>query len=258
MDIKSRKILSKAMAALVFSAAVSGSTIGNLSASAYDGGTDDKMTDENDLGTSNRGILGVADEFSVFLRGDYTQSIDGSGSSVDIGDGHGTIAVGGNFDIGYWGDTVCDRAEVAGTITGHITNAIVNSGANCTIDFDSAFSQLRSASERLAGLKGITYDKDDPLAENEDGSYIQNQWGSIVFKGVNPDINVFNITVDQLNALKTGNYAGDMSSEQHSLFFDVPYGSAVIVNITGSGMVDLAFSWGVSYSTTGQLTSGNK
>ncbi len=70
MDIKSRRILSKAIAALVFSAAVTGSVATSM-AGAYDGGAAGNNTDgyeeKTDLGTSVQSILGAAGSYNVFL-----------------------------------------------------------------------------------------------------------------------------------------------------------------------------------------------
>ena len=245
MDIKSRKALSKALAALVFSSALTGAAL-NVSASAYDGDSADNTgrNENEDLGTALKNILGVASNYNVFLKGDYNQT---AMNNVDAGDGKGVLAVGGNYDVGYFNNQKCASATVAGSVTGTIDGAYIQGG----IDFDSAFTSLRELSTKLASAQGTT------VADSTDTNYIRNNYGTITFKGTNTDVNVFNITVDELNELK-GGAAASMESASHALTFDVPDGSTVIVNITGSGAVDLTFNWGAFYSTTGQLTSSNK
>ena len=245
MDIKSRKALSKALAALVFSTALTGAAL-NVSASAYDGDSADGISknENEDLGTAVKNVLGVASGYNVFLSGNYKQT---AMNNVDAGDGKGVLAVGGNYDVGYFNRQKCTSATVAGDVTGTIDGTYIQGG----IDFDSAFTSLKDLSGKLAAADGVTIDN------STDTNYIRNNYGTITFKGTNNDVNVFNLTVDQLNELK-GGAAASMESASHALSFDVPDGSTVIVNIVGSGAVDLTFNWGAFYSTTGQLTSGNK
>ena len=245
MDIKSRKALSKALAALVFSSALTGAAL-NVSAAAYDGDAADGVSknENEDLGTTVKSILGVASGYNVFLSGNYNQT---AMNNVDAGDGRGVLAVGGNYDVGYFNNQKCASATVAGSVTGTIDGQYIQGG----IDFDSAFDSLRQLSSTLASAQGTT------VADSTDTNYIRNNYGTITFKGTNSDVNVFNITVDELNELK-GGAAASMESASHALSFDVPDGSTVIVNITGTGAIDLTFNWGAFYSTTGQLTSSNK
>ncbi|MBR1832534.1 MAG: hypothetical protein IJ784_08890, partial [Ruminiclostridium sp.] len=245
MDIKSRKALSKALAALVFSTALTGAAL-NVSASAYDGDSADGISknENEDLGTAVKNVLGVASGYNVFLSGNYKQT---AMNNVDAGDGRGVLAVGGNYDVGYFNIQKCASATVAGDVTGTIDGTYIQGG----VDFDSAFTSLKDLSVKLAAADGVTIDN------STDTNYIRNNYGTITFKGTNSDVNVFNLTVDQLNELK-GGAAASMESASHALSFDVPDGSTVIVNIVGSGAIDLTFNWGAFYSTTGQLTSGNK
>ena len=242
MDIRSRRALSKAIAALVFSAAVTGGVAGNVSAGAYDGSTgDDGVKDELDLGTSVKSLLGTASNYNVFLSGNYRQTIH---NNVDAGDGQGVLAVGGNYDVGVSNSQKCASATVAGNVTGTIDGAAYT-GANCNVDFESAFAELKSTSAAIASV------------EATEGTSVENAYGTITMTGTNADVNVFNFTVAEWNALKGGN-AGTAACAFQGLYFKVPDGSTVVVNITGSGPIDLTFNWGVTYSSTGQLTSGNK
>ena len=243
MDIRSRKALSKAIAALVFSAAVTGGVAGNVSAGAYDAPdtNTDGINDETDLGTSVSSILGVASNYNVFLSGNYRQTIH---NNVDAGDGNGVLAVGGNYDVGVSNSQKCASATVAGTVTGTIDGAAYT-GADCDVDFASAFAELKSTSASLANVA------------SSEGTTVENRYGTVTFTGTNADVNVFNLTVEEWSALKDGN-AGTAASANQGLYFNVPDGSTVIVNIVGAGPIDLTFNWGATYSSTGQLTSGNK
>ena len=148
MDIKSRKALSKALAALVFSSALTGAAL-NVSALAYDGDSaDNTSTKENeDLGTAVKNILGVAGNYNVFLSGNYNQT---AMNNVDAGDGKGILAVGGNYDVGYFNRQKCASATVAGSVTGTIDGQYIQGG----IDFDSAFSSLKQLSSTPDSAQG--------------------------------------------------------------------------------------------------------
>ena len=164
MDIKSRKVLSKALAALVFSSALTGAAL-NVSAAAYDGDTgDNTSTNENeDLGTAVKNVLGVASGYNVFLSGNYNQT---AMNNVDAGDGRGVLAVGGDYDVGYFNVQKCTSATVAGSVSGTIDGEYIQGG----IDFDSAFSKLRDLSAALASAEGTT------VADGTDTDYIRNEY----------------------------------------------------------------------------------
>ncbi|MBR5090149.1 MAG: hypothetical protein IK093_12045, partial [Ruminiclostridium sp.] len=239
MDISSRRKLSKAMAALVFASAVTGAAFGNVKASAYEGNTEEGVDQDQDLGTSVKSLLGEAANYNVFIKENYTQN---GFNNVDAGDGNANLAVGGNFNVGAGCSQACSSATVGGSVTGTIIGNYINGG----IDFDSAFTSLKETSNALAQLSGGTI---------EDGS-IYNDYGRIKFVGTNTGVNVFNITVDEWNALK-GATAGRDEGHNCAIDYVVPEGSAVIVNITGADAVDLVFNWGSYYASGTPLTSGN-
>jgi len=242
MDIRSRKILSKAIAALVFSAAVTGTTVGNVAAGAYDGDANtDGLADQEDLGTSVKSILGVASNYNVFLSGSYRQTVH---NNVDAGDGNGVLAVGGDYDVGAENSQKCASAAIGGSVTGTVDGTLYQ-GADTNIDFESAFSELKTTSSALASVA------------TSEGATVENRYGTLTFTGTNTDVNVFNLTAEEWAALK-GADAGTRANTEQGLYFNVPDGSTVIVNIVGAGPVDLTFNWGATYSSTGQLTSGNK
>ncbi|MBO6301915.1 MAG: choice-of-anchor A family protein, partial [Ruminiclostridium sp.] len=249
MDIISRRKLSKVMASLVFASAVTGATMGSISASAYDGDPDDVIRDdcEADLGTTVKSILGVAANYNVFLKGNYTQKAIGDNNNIDIGDGNGVIAVGGNYNIGEGKYQACKSATVGGDVTGTIQCKGMSDGEyiHGGIDFEGAFRQLEKTSAALSSLEST-----------EGTSVTTNGYGAIRFKGTDLECNVFNLTVDEWNDLRGGT-AGQDKSRNCGVYFDVPYGSTVIVNITGSKAVDLVCEWG-GYYADNALTSGEK
>ncbi|MDE7279818.1 MAG: hypothetical protein K2N26_08860, partial [Oscillospiraceae bacterium] len=189
---------------------------------------------------SVRSILGGANGYNVFVEGNYTQT---GNNNIDVGDGGGVVAVGGNVDVGEGINHKGSSFEVGGSVTGTLQGDKVAVGEECTVDFKTAFNELRQTSSAISKVEGTT------VSNGSDNSYIKSEYGTITLKGSDSDVNVFNMTVDEFNAMKT--------SDSMALRYDVPDGSTVILNIVGEGDVNLVFDWGAYYNG-GSLTSGNK
>lgn len=186
---------------------------------------------------ANRSLLDIAADYTLFLEQNYIQY--GSGGNVDIGDGQGIVAIGGDM---IFENTAASSITVGGSVIGS-TNCPVISGEDCDIDFASTFDALREASANLStNFTGTTINSSDP------DNCIVNEWGTVKFKGTDPTLNVFTLTVEEYNAL--------VGSESHSTNYDVPAGSVVLINIVGEGELNLVTGWGCSYAGN-QLTSGN-
>ena len=159
--------------------------------------------------------LGDAGGFNVFVRGNYTNYH----GNVDIGYGanKGNIAVGG--DVTLAGNCSAGLAVVGGTLTGSFDNGYFDSSYG-VVDFDETFRVLEETSRKLAEL-------------TPNGVVCAGGWSAeIVFTGMDTELNVFTITVDEFNAMRGGN-------QQLCFNFDVPEGSKYLVNIVGSGSVNL-------------------
>ncbi|MCI9409809.1 MAG: hypothetical protein HFJ89_08345, partial [Oscillospiraceae bacterium] len=189
---------------------------------------------------SVRSILGGANGYNVFVEGNYTQT---GKNNIDVGDGSGVVAVGGNVDVGEGIDHKGSSFEVGGSVVGTLNGDRVAVGEDCTVDFQNTFNELRQTSSAISQVSGTT------VSNGSDSSYIKSEYGTITLKGSDSDVNVFNMTVEEYNAMKT--------SENMALRYDVPDGSTVILNIVGEGDVNLVFDWGAYYNG-GSLTSGNK
>ena len=189
---------------------------------------------------SVRSILGGANGYNVFVEGNYTQT---GKNNIDVGDGSGVVAVGGNVDVGEGIDHKGSSFEVGGSVVGTLNGDKVAVGEDCTVDFQNTFNELRQTSSAISQVSGTT------VSNGSDSSYIKSEYGTITLKGSDADVNVFNMTVEEYNAMKT--------SENMALRYDVPDGSTVIFNIVGEGDVNLVFDWGAYYNG-GSLTSGNK
>ncbi|MBD5139524.1 MAG: hypothetical protein HDT24_09470, partial [Ruminococcus sp.] len=189
---------------------------------------------------SIRSILGGANGYNVFVEGNYTQT---GNNNIDVGDGGGVVAVGGNVDVGEGINHKGSSFEVGGTVTGTLQGDKVAVGEDCSVDFKSVFDELRATSSAISRAEGTT------VSNGSDSSYIKSEYGTITLKGSDSDVNIFNMTVEEFNAMKT--------SENMALRYDVPDGSTVILNIVGEGDVNLVFDWGAYYNG-GSLTSGNK
>ncbi|MDE6599690.1 MAG: choice-of-anchor A family protein, partial [Oscillospiraceae bacterium] len=189
---------------------------------------------------SVRSILGGANGYNVFVEGNYTQT---GNNNIDVGDGGGVVAVGGNVDVGEGINHKGSSFEVGGSVTGTLQGDKVAVGEECSVDFKTTFDELRATSSAISKAEGTT------VSNGSDSSYIKSEYGTITLKGSDSDVNIFNMTVDEFNAMKT--------SENMALRYDVPDGSTVILNIVGEGDVNLVFDWGAYYNG-GSLTSGNK
>ncbi len=187
-----------------------------VSASAENGDdTKDIETNENaSLETAEVEVaaevnsLGDASGFNVFVEGDYTNT----NHNVDIGNGTsvGNIAVGG--DVYLTGDNTSAGVAVVG---GDVKSGSFDNGYTSTgVDFESTFAQLRDFSEQLAGL--------------EENGTADSSWGTVNFTGTDPDLNVFNFTTEEF-ARMFG----------FAFNFNVQEGSSVVVNITGTGDVNI-------------------
>ena len=166
-------------------------------------------------------LLGAANGYNVFVKGDYSVN----GADISSNGQLGNLAAGGNVSVP--GDYTAGKVVVGGTVSGSFHNGTSDE----TIDFDEAFSQLTATSNSLANLEA-------------NGTVSQNQWwgAEINFNGSDPELNVFNITVDEFNAMRAN------GGGQLSFSFNVPKGSHCIVNIVGEGSVDLSVNAGAFYA----------
>lgn len=272
-DSNKKKILMKSAMAFTFALAMFGANGGgDVSAeealstgkvginTEYDetGGEEDvQQGDSADNGDGTKGIttnydeteteaassvplLGTASGYNVFVEGNYTQT---GNVNIDAGDGGGVVGVGGNVNVGENCHHKGASFEVGGSVTGNLQGDKVSTGSDCSVDFGSAFDELRATSSALSQIDGVT------VNNGSDTDSIKSEYGTITLKGSDANVNVFTITVDEFNAMKT--------SENMAIRYDVPDGSAVILNIVGEGDVNLVFDWGAYYNG-GSLTSGNK
>lgn len=214
-----------------------GSSEANDSADAV---SEEAVEETEDYAENVRSILGGASGYNVFVEGNYTQT---GNNNIDVGDGGGVVAVGGNVDVGEGVDHKASSFEVGGSVVGTLNGDRVAVGEDCTVDFQNTFNELRQTSSAISQVGGTT------VSNGSDSSYIKSEYGTITLKGSDADVNVFNMTVEEYNAMKT--------SENMALRYDVPDGSTVILNIVGEGDVNLVFDWGAYYNG-GSLTSGNK
>ena len=175
--------------------------------------SDEDAIEEAEVQSAGGSFAGVAGNYNVFVRGDY--SVDGA--DISSNGKLGNIAAGGNVSIPD--NYTAGKAVVGGELSG----SFLNGTSDETIDFDAAFAHLESASKSMASMEA-------------NGSISQNPWwnAEISFNGSDPELNVFNITVDQFNEMRS------KSPDQLSFSFNVPAGSSCIVNIIGEGEVDLS------------------
>ena len=189
---------------------------------------------------SAHSILGGANGYNVFVEGNYTQT---GNNNIDVGDGGGVVAVGGSVNVGEGVNHKGSSFEVGGSVTGTLQGNNVAVGEDCTVDFKTTFDELRATSSAISKADGTT------VNNGGENSYIKSEYGTLTLKGSNEDVNIFNMTVEEFNAMKT--------SDSMAIKYDVPDNSTVIVNIVGEGDVNLVFDWGAFYNND-QLTSGNK
>ncbi|MCM1478610.1 MAG: choice-of-anchor A family protein [Muribaculaceae bacterium] len=266
-DNNKKKILMKSAVAFSFALAMFGANAGaDVSAeealttgkagfnSTFDEDgeeTDVRQGDEADNGDDTKGIstnmeesaaeevsaasslLGAANGFNVFVKGDYSVN----GADISSNGQLGNLAAGGNVSVP--GDYTAGKVVVGGEVSGSFHNGVSDE----SIDFDEAFKQLEATSSSLAQLEA-------------NGTVSQNQWwgAEINFNGSDPELNVFNITVDEFNAMRAN------GGGQLSFSFNVPKGSHCIVNIVGEGSVDLSVNAGAFYAkeTISNGTANNK
>ncbi|MFD2411782.1 DUF5057 domain-containing protein [Paenibacillus rhizoplanae] len=165
--------------------------------------------------------LGIAKEFSLFIRGDInrTGGIEGTiaaGGNVTTsssgiassftGDPHtlDALVVGGNLNISN--DSVNGNVIVGGTST--IASNVKIQGElkpGNPIDFAAEFKYLQEQSDALAALP-------------DNGQSIQYSWGGTLLKGTQ-NTNIFTIKGQTIKS---------------TVGIDVPKGSTVILNITGA------------------------
>ncbi|MDE6595062.1 MAG: choice-of-anchor A family protein, partial [Oscillospiraceae bacterium] len=265
-DSNKKKVLMKSAVAFSFALAMFGANAGaDVSAeeamttgkagfnSTFDENEEDddvQQGDEADNGDDTKGIttnmeessaeavssvssmLGAANGYNVFVKGDYSVN----GADISSNGQLGNLAAGGNVSVP--GDYTAGKVVVGGEVNGSFHNGMSDE----KIDFDEAFKQLESASKSMADLEA-------------NGSVVANRyWGQISFNGSDPELNVFTITVDEYNAMREA-YPDTLSFD-----FNVPAGSHCIVNILGGGSVDLAVNSGATYAkeTITNSSVGNK
>ena len=111
-------------------------------------------------------------------------------------------------------------------------------------DFDKEFDLLQKQSNYIANLPA-----NGTIIKSGTGFSVTNSSGGlfstskernvVIFKGTNKKMNIFTMTVDEYNNMFSNSSSGTLGSEADTIFFDVPYGSYIIVNITGAGSVNM-------------------
>lgn len=99
--------------------------------------------------------------------------------------------------------------------------------------FADEFEYLEEQGKKLVDLSKVEEFKSQEISQ---GKIIINSEGkkldSIIFKGNNKRLNIFNLSVSEFNTLFKN------KGEKRALTFDVPYGSYIVINITGEEQVD--------------------
>ena len=168
-------------------------------------------------------LLGDAADFNIFALENVT---------VRKADCNGYFAAGGNADIpdGY---STSGYAIVGGeVVSGSFDNGTLTPD-EAGIDFSAAFAELRAVSATAARI-------------TPNGTIKKGMWDAdIVFEGTDSRLNVFTISADEFNAMRTSSIL--------SMHINVPDGSAVVINITGhtsdeDDTVDLGVNAGAYYA----------
>ena len=182
---------------------------------------EDDVSEDVEAALDNVFGLGAANGFNVFVKGDYNVN----GADISSNGQLGNLAAGGNVTVP--GDYTAGKVVVGGNVNG----SFLNGTSDESIDFDEAFKQLENTSNSLASLEA-------------NGTVSQNPWwgAEINFNGSDPELNVFNITVEEFNAMRAE------GGGQLSFSFNVPKGSHCVVNIIGEGSVDLSVNAGAFYA----------
>ena len=225
-----------------------------------DDGTDkdcDGLVDTDDTAECTPCVvytLDVADDYNVFVFGDYVDGLDvlgkvAAGGDVDMtafsiaGSSRGGDAVVAGdtllLDSGtVYGDAWYGGAEsVTSTVT--ITGGTLQHGS--PIDFAAVEATLQNTSTALAGL-----------ADTATASV--SAWGAVTLTGTDRTLNVFSLTASEL-------------ASATSVGITAPSGSVVLVNVSGttvtagnfgftlSGIDETTLLWNLSDATSASLSS---
>jgi choice-of-anchor A domain-containing protein len=176
---------------------------------------------------------------NLFLLEDYTGGHDvvgkvAAGGNITMSDfsvGHGqpdndisnTLVAGGNLTLtrgGVWGGAWHGGSYSADASVVYPRGTVAQ---GTPIDFAARFGELRGLSSRLAGLAA-------------NGTTTRENWGGVMLRGTDPDVNVFDVSASDLNGAVLWS-------------IDAPAGSFVVVNIRGAsasfGGFGIHFSGGI-------------
>jgi choice-of-anchor A domain-containing protein len=175
-------------------------------------------------------------EYNLFLEGDYNLGTDVEGKVAAGGNitmnhfsvGHrvadnnlsNTLVAGGNLKLtngGVWGD-----ARYGGTFSAD-TTVVYPRGTRAQgrpIDFAARWAELRTQSAQLAAL---------PV----NGTTRRENWGGVMMRGTNPNLNVFDVSASAFNGAVMWS-------------IEAPGSSLVVVNIRGNPPTFRGF--GISFS----------
>ncbi len=230
----------------------------------------EELLDANGVETS---LLGVANNFSIFAN----QTAEFKSSDVEgrIAARNGVVATTGyEFQAGWKHEN--DAAAKIIVENGPVENIALNLGANDNgqtfadkkivavsdkneswscyeqnelennvvssnlIDFDAEFSYLSSQSMKISLYDSKSYSMGNYVVTDDRRTanvvdFIQN---AMVLQGTNKDLNIFSIPISFFNAY-----------DDMAILFDVPVGSSVIVNLTGSETLYLSEKRGFYFLT---------
>lgn len=251
MNIKLPAIISGGLAALVAVAAITPSITGH---------SDPQQRKYEEVNDSNRAqllgidnaedyFLGVASQFSVFVREDFTaiaSDCEGrlaAGGSANLGETPGAyeassktdpesnfanVVIGGstlrNFQASNMKFVCPDDASIDDTITTFMDNDMCSVYHGQLFDFDEVFSMLEERSAYLA--------EKETNAKLDIDPFFNRGW---TITGTDENLNVLSLTADQL-ALFT-NADGDLPEHYFKLDINIPEGSYLVINVPGKDVV---------------------
>lgn len=116
------------------------------------------------------------------------------------------------------------------------------------IDFNEEFKWLKQQSQKLidvSGQGGIIEQKSMTYSTNigNPSNTKESTQKVIVLTGTKKNCNLFNFTVDEFNEIFGSGYAESDKLDSDDVIFNVPEGSSIIINITGTGTVNFRGSY---------------
>jgi len=151
------------------------------------------------------------------ICGEEGNSLSPEGSRIDLVVGGDITEISGDVNWGMNSGSARIGGNINGvnisTVAGSPNTIVSGLGANIPFDFATTAANLIADSASLSGLP------------NTAGTTVTNNWGDLVLKGTDPNLNVFNITAAE--------WTGDGTTNVWRRTIDVPESAQVVINVSG-------------------------